>query len=365
MLSKELCRLVLGVSLLCVHQPAPAAEIKAVENSNCNLQLSGRIETGDAGRLRALLKEGHNNLCLDSSDGSYSEALAIIEAMEDRRARETEEHVGTVIEAGARCIGPCAMVFMAGRFHAFHGASLPLRKLHVDGVLGFRTISPDTAMGQDKNAVADAFALAVRDIARMLRLNKGAEGLDGIVDEHKKRFPRTLVGEILRLAPGQSLPIERVEQVYRWNIAVFGLPHPRTITADMFKRLCEAHVDSNRSGGLERFIPPKMPEALRTGAPVVRTIVPSAIIEEPDERQACVVDVVQHPVAGPVLNVELVENPTPARLKSIPVTAEKSRKFMIDENGGDGGEHSLIGEGIWLLYPKETRIRDLPELIRQ
>ncbi len=383
MATNLLLSLLVSVALLCAQAPAAAAEIKVVDGPNCNLRLSGLIEIGDAQKLKTLLEEqelidqrtpstgndfavdaGQANLCLDSIDGSFSEALAIVEVLA-ALASSQDKYVGTVVEAGARCAGPCAMVFMAGRYHAHHGANFPLRKLHPEGELVFRTISPSVAIGQDKGAVAEAFATAVRDIARMLRLNKGASMLDGSTDEHNKRFPRALVADILRLAPGQTLPVERIEQIYRWNIAMVGLPHPRTITADMLKNACEAYSDLDRSGTPERFALPKATGAIAVGTPVTRTVLPPASTVDADERQACVADLVQHPKAGPVLNISLIDDPTPARLKSEATPLAQSRKFMVEENGGDGGAHGLIGEGTWLLYPKQTRIRDLPELMRR
>ncbi len=365
---KQLCALLLGLAMSGTPNVAMAADVTAVDSPNCNLRLQGNIEAGDAKKLDALLgverdPSIYNNICLDSADGSFAEALAIVEVM--AKYEPLDRHSGTIVEAGARCIGPCAMVFMAGRYHAHHGATFPLRKLHPEGELVFRIVSPNTAFEQDKRAVAEAFSTAVRDIARMLRLNTGAQMLDGSVKEHNKRYPRALVADLLRLAVGQTLPVDRVDQLFRWNITAVGLPHPRTITGEMLKRVCEAYSDVDRVGTYGDYAVPKLVSAIPPGAPITRIVVPPASSVKPDDREACIVDVVQHPKAGPVISLLLVDNPTPAKIKSEAMSLERSRQFMTEENGGDGGFHGLIGEGLWLLYPKETRIRDLQGLMRQ
>src|SRR5690242_4924143 len=100
---------VLAAALLC---PAAshAATVTRHNGAYCNVLLKGPIEDGDLGKLLDIYEKGSfEDLCLDSSGGSYAEAVRIAEQLVNW------SYPGTVVDKGASCYGACAYVFMGGR----------------------------------------------------------------------------------------------------------------------------------------------------------------------------------------------------------------------------------------------------------
>jgi hypothetical protein len=140
-----------------------AAEIASVATVNCDIQLSGRIETRDADKLRRLLfvKGSSNNdveepwikeddppkgrfrqgkqvqLCLQSDGGNFTEAVKIIKLILNYSVSAAFNGLMTVIEADKKCLSACALVFLAGRRHAGDGYMETMRFMHPTAKLGF------------------------------------------------------------------------------------------------------------------------------------------------------------------------------------------------------------------------------------
>jgi len=92
---------------------------------------TGRIESGDAGRLRRALKGagrdtfGHKTLALDSPGGLVGEAFAMVAVMD-------QELVSTVVPGGATCASACAQILFLSGIHRIvrDGGRLGLHSCH-------------------------------------------------------------------------------------------------------------------------------------------------------------------------------------------------------------------------------------------
>lgn len=92
---------------------------------------TGKIESGDAERLRKALKGasrdgfGHKTLSLDSPGGLVSEAFAMVAVMD-------QEQVSTIVPGGATCASACAQILFLSGLHRVvtEGGRLGLHSCH-------------------------------------------------------------------------------------------------------------------------------------------------------------------------------------------------------------------------------------------
>lgn len=347
-----------------------AAEIGPASSDTCNIHLTGPIEPGDAKKLAAVIEatppreakrviKGETvtferaDVCLDSVDGSFAETLEIIKLF----GGDDWASLGTVVDEGAECIGPCALIFMSGRFHAFHGITFPLRQLHVGGKIGFRTLSPSALASDDKAAVAKAFADAVKQTAQILKQN--VENSAGSLDRNRP-FPKSLTAAVLSQPLGQTLFVETLEQANKWQITLLGLPKPATITTGMLWTACGNHSIGFGSR------PPKASAKPTDDAPVAIEATATKFTFEgfgDNAREYCELYLYGSPDHGPVLNITEVESlePNPDEYVSTP----ESIKEFFDDGAGDFGQFGIVGEPVWLMYPPSTRINEIADIMQR
>jgi hypothetical protein len=231
--------------------PAAAATVEIVERAYCNIRLSGPIEDGDLKKILAAVEQvearneklseperlareanlvgGSNNLCLDSPGGSLAEALRIMEHF--------AEHVsiGTVVDRGEACHSVCAFVFMTGRYVVYHAITAPVRRLHVEGVLGFRTPPFRAQAGtHDRAVVQQAYADGARVIAELLKQDQRNDSFR----DRDRVLPRALMLQLLGREPEDGLLVETVDQAGRWGIELIGHRQPKEITGKMLLQAC-------------------------------------------------------------------------------------------------------------------------------
>lgn len=192
-------------------------------NLPCTHRLTGAITKGDAGKIAATVpteivwtgdgKRQQNLICLDSPGGSFAEAVRIAELVKERL-------IGTRIEAGARCESACALVFMAGSFHAHESGTYRWRILDPLGRLGFHAPSL-TIEGGNYNAdtVKKAYGVALETVSSTIfQLIQSSDHEDG----HAMKV--SLLGEMLRTPSESMFYIETVDQAGRWDIEIGPLP---------------------------------------------------------------------------------------------------------------------------------------------
>jgi hypothetical protein len=218
--------------------PAQSADIRQVDSPICGFALNGAIEPGDAEKLRAAIEaresamhnaavEGRDIvfvppvLCLDSPDGSFSEGIALAEAVFGASKLET------YVAAGAQCYSACALVFLAGS-HAVEGERIPMRLMHVQSRLGLH--APFGVSGELSNpqAAANYFKaglLAVKSLMQTL-----GQGL----------MPDSLRLEMLGHLGGEQdfFEIDTLDKAGRWGISLAGYRIPSSLTMRLVSQGC-------------------------------------------------------------------------------------------------------------------------------
>jgi PAN domain len=225
-------------------QLSPHAHSAALQSSaspDCKILIAGVIEKGDLSRLQTLVNapgffsdhasfEGDDaaRICLNSGGGSFAEAAAIAVFV-------SELGIGTVVRDGESCIGPCALVFMAGRSLGTATEEVN-RRLHIRGRLGFQRPSLETPVGQrvDAFAAQASFETAMDAIAKLMTLGNGS-----IEFLSNRRIRYSLFEEMLKNGGTDYFYIDTVDRAGRWGIDVFGYAPPRTIGPREVYDACE------------------------------------------------------------------------------------------------------------------------------
>lgn len=250
-----------GVALSCgVSLPATravAADISVIEKgltsqqdqppARCNVRLRGDLAAGDAEKLRAAYnsvepagKYAPSYLCLDSPGGSFSEALRILRWLID-----FDTGIATVIEDRARCLSACAIIFLGGS-ELGHLTRYPRRWLHAGGQLGFHTPYIGSGDLSERAYTADEMLMAFATaLASSRELATQFARVRTQVDEGA--FPKpwvktSLFLEMLLKGPNEMLFIDTVDKIGRWEIDLFGVAQPRTVTLDQARGACRNAV---------------------------------------------------------------------------------------------------------------------------
>ncbi|SNR97101.1 hypothetical protein [Antarctobacter heliothermus] len=241
--------LILALCTLLMPVAASAARIGLTDDPayGCLVELSGRIEPGDATRLRAAIEEAASlprydgtiyvnadlddgrpnfgiyqplHLCLDSPGGSLSEAMDLIDVVHG--------HLGTVVRDGARCESACALVFMAGSHSTETDFGLSVNRfLHVGGKLGFHAPSLTVAEGRyDADTVERAYRVSVSVTELIFR---------NLV---RFRFSPSLAARMHATPAEDMFYVTTVEQAARWGIAVLGVDSPSSVTDAVIRTAC-------------------------------------------------------------------------------------------------------------------------------
>lgn len=237
-----LWRLALAAVLGGVAGAGHAAEIMLSDGQSmgCQLRIDGPIATGDADRLDEALRdlpfpEGTSpvgqRVCLNSTGGSLGEAVRMGDLIAER-------FMGTAVPEAATCEGPCALVFLGGRFAhpEADGDFIPDRLLHPRGTLGFHApplVIEDRAYGRDE--INRAYSAALGSMGEILRLRS----------DHAAEIPDSLFLTILNTPATDMTYVETVEQAARWQIEVA----PVALTAEDIGAALR-HACLNADGGM-------------------------------------------------------------------------------------------------------------------
>ena len=183
----------------------------------CTYSLTGDIVEGDGARLAEILRRPLDDndygsfgiLCLDSTGGSYAEAIKMIDALKENPA-------GTYIRAGAKCLSACSLVFMAGRVDEHETGPLRFRFLHANGQLGFHSPALEFPEGTyDKEIVETAYREALKSVSQAidrLLLSNDADGTAWMKP--------SIISLMLATPAAEMAYIDTVDEVGRWGIGV-------------------------------------------------------------------------------------------------------------------------------------------------
>jgi hypothetical protein len=162
----------LAVSVLTVHSPSNAAEIKSIENHpmGCEYMLSGLINNGDAEKIDEVLSgadrlEVNTNgwkICMDSPGGSFIEGVKLAEVF-------SSNAMGTVVAQNDICESACAIAFLGGTYWPPEGDSGRVsRTIHPTAKLGFHApalIIPDGIYSKEE--VDRAYEIALTAVVQL------------------------------------------------------------------------------------------------------------------------------------------------------------------------------------------------------
>jgi hypothetical protein len=221
-----------------------AAEIARVATVNCDIQLTERIEKGDADKLGRLLDDAEATwanehdipkgrlrqglqiqLCLNSDGGNFAEAVKIIKLILSRS--QGGYGLMTVVEANKKCLSACALVFLAGRRSVGDGYMETMRFMHPTAKLGFHGPYND---GEAESKEPQLLARAQRS---------GANAVADLLELDDDLFPRSLITTFLRTPGNDFFYASTVDHVGRWNIGLFDYRRPTVVNMGQFMDLCD------------------------------------------------------------------------------------------------------------------------------
>lgn len=216
------------------------AGMRAGAAGGCEYELTGELTDGDAAKLRVLAAP-HNGeferaLCLNSSGGSFSEALKIAEFI-----MVDEPYIRTVVGPGHECYSACALVFLAGA-RRNTSERVPDRWLHVTAKLGFHApyIEPSQfrqrqMSGEDLAAAYDA---AMQSSQRLLAL-LGRQTYQRYRASPDPWVSPGLIQRFLKKSRNEFYVIDTVGKASAFNIALYGTNPPNVFSAGDLENACE------------------------------------------------------------------------------------------------------------------------------
>lgn len=228
--------------LLCLLAvPSSAAEIRTLslraqnaeigaDKTECNFTLEGPIQAGDAERLASAVKQEYQAktgvdysqfavLCLNSSGGSYAEAITIARMLrgDPDDTQPGYFYLGTMIREGDICISACSIIFMSGRYFAYEVGEYPWRYMNREAKLGFHSpslIFPDAIY--DKSTVEVAYATALQSVSAAVELLVLPNDYDG-----SRWMQPSLLAKLIATPPDEIFYVDEIDHVGRWGIGIF------------------------------------------------------------------------------------------------------------------------------------------------
>lgn len=195
------------------------------QSPTCTISMNGVITEGDTDKLKALdlklfrdfpEKEGWPGgikLCLNSSGGSFREALNIAKEI-------VASDITTVIQPMISCLTTCGIVFIAGGY-SVETAYFSNRYLHRSGRLSLSIGSPEENQG--------TYATAIGEIGELIGLRKGT---------NSTVIPVPLLIRLLSSFGGPPVAIETVSDALRADITVFGIAVPKAVNTTTLCNAC-------------------------------------------------------------------------------------------------------------------------------
>lgn len=235
------------IRVLDLKAPLLGDESDMRKERQCHIRLEGLLEKGDLEKLKQAMPDDYRGyiLCLDSSGGSFAEALRFIQYFQERP-------FGTWVEEERRCESACALVFMAGSEFAFEAGEYPWRRMHPKAKLGFH--SPDLVVSDgayDAAAVNRAYKIALQTISEAVGLLQAKRDFDGLL-----WFKPSLLLTLLSTPPDTMHYVETLDEAGLWGIEVFPGPKAPPVSEAALSTGCrnalswtiDQRVGDNRDG---------------------------------------------------------------------------------------------------------------------
>jgi hypothetical protein len=315
----------------------------------CSLYLRGSIADGDAAKLEKAMEERDEQaskrepyqareLCLDSPDGSYAEATRIAAYI----LKETD--IGTVVDKDASCVGPCALIFMAGRVR-FENLTLPRRRLHVGGLLAFQAPGQDSSSGNRPDGLQVSYQNAVKALGALAKLN--GEHKEGSFNERAFPYPRSLVAEFMKTGPGGALIVDKLQMARNWQIELIGFQMPPQLSKRQLYSACLLDAqDSQKPPQPNAQDVSDDPVVVQTGK-TVRTVFKGFGRKG---NEICVADIYRSPKSGLHILTSFG-----ASLKSDRIMKIDHMPQVVDDDGERLGESTPA----WLALPMDTPLKSI------
>lgn len=197
-------------------------------NPGCSHRYSGVVEKGDLQKFD-IVRPGQTItvVCLNSSGGSFAEAIKIGEYMK-------EKGIGSQLEADAKCLSACSLIFMSGSYHAHEVGSLFWRTMHPKSQLGFHVPSLVVSEGNyQKDSIEKAYQIAMRSISDMIFKLVQKEGFKG-----GNTMKMALIGNMISTPSDQMFMIDTVDKAGRWDIRIEPALVTNKLTDTQFYQAC-------------------------------------------------------------------------------------------------------------------------------
>ncbi|MBT52384.1 MAG: hypothetical protein CMF72_03090 [Mameliella sp.] len=206
--------------------PALAGDIVTTtgKHFDCAATLTGEIAAGDLDKIRALdirsFASGTRPLCLDSTGGSFSEAIQIADYLYDRG-------IPTAVDDGATCLSSCAFAFLGGSAPGTDRQPEPNKSLHLNAELGFGSL----ARVLDASQYADGEALTAMDAAL-----KSASEITARME--KFQMSAGFAAQVMALQDSDILYVDRVDEARALGLRLEGFEAPSSLGDQMVTRAC-------------------------------------------------------------------------------------------------------------------------------
>lgn len=233
------------VSATCISaiiDPVLAANVIKSSKSDCSIELSGQIDSGDYAKLFSLAKtlgllepadsgEPSNSInqaiCLNSPGGNYLEGRLISQLLRDHG-------IATRVPEFSECFSSCAFIFMAGRLLGAE-SDRTSRHLHINGKLGFHApyIVPDETKSFSGADLSRQVTLTNKLIADFIRFGSDTSPYSG-----RPFFPISLIAKLLAASPDEVVLVETVQDAALWQIEIYGMREIMQLTENNLRQAC-------------------------------------------------------------------------------------------------------------------------------
>ncbi|MEP2947299.1 MAG: hypothetical protein ABJN11_14580 [Lentilitoribacter sp.] len=197
-------------------------------NPGCSHRYTGTVEKGDLAKFDIVRpRQTITVVCLNSTGGSFAEAIKIGEYMK-------EKGIGAQLEAGAQCLSACSLIFMSGSYYAHEVGLLYWRIMHPTAKLGFHVPSLVVEEGNyQKDSVEKAYQIAMRSISDMIFKLVQKDGFKG-----GNTMKMALIGNMISTPSDQMFMIDTVDKVGRWDIRIEPALVTSNLTDTQFYQAC-------------------------------------------------------------------------------------------------------------------------------
>ncbi|AAV94521.1 hypothetical protein KQ247_14895 [Ruegeria pomeroyi] len=179
-----------------------------------------------------LLNQSGLSICLNSSGGSFSEAVQMYDAIKGLG-------LGTVVPERARCLSACAVVFLGGRMKHWTtmGGNLVTQKrrsLHATAELGVHAPSIEFELDELDEALPPEVLSELITSSYSAAVNENAQLISRLSDNELPILRR-----ILATSPETMYLFNTVERTLEVEMEILGIRVPKSVVANHVKSSCE------------------------------------------------------------------------------------------------------------------------------